>query len=69
MAELLGRRPPRPAAPTVLQVSPPKWKKSRSADRQIIRVQMQEPPDIPESVAILFQASPSQAPGSCPEAP
>lgn len=56
LAQLSGPRPePRPPVPPVLQVRPPRWRNHRPAGRHIIRVRMEQPADIPETVAIVFQ--------------
>jgi hypothetical protein len=54
MAELTGRKPQtRLVGPLLLQVHAPKWKNAGAKQRRIIRISIQEPPDIPQSVAIL----------------
>ena len=54
MAELTGRKPqPRPLSPLLLQVRAPKWKNAGAKQKRIIRLNMQDPPDIPRPVAIL----------------
>jgi hypothetical protein len=54
MAEMTGRRPqPRSPGPLLLQVRAPKWKSSAAKPRRIIRINIQDPPDIPHPVAIL----------------
>ena len=54
MAELTGRKPqPRPVGPLLLQVRGPKWKNAGAKQKRIIRINMQDLPDIPRPVAIL----------------
>ena len=54
MAELTGPKPqPRPLGPLLLQVRAPKWKSIGARQKRIIRIDMQDPPDIPRPVAIL----------------
>jgi hypothetical protein len=54
MAELTGRKPqPRPLGPLLLQVRAPKWKNAGAKQKRIIRINIQDPPDIPHPVDIL----------------
>jgi hypothetical protein len=54
MAEMIGPKPaPRPPGPLLLQVRAPKWKNATPKPRHIIRIDMQESPDIPHPVTIL----------------
>ena len=54
MAEMIGPKPqPRPPGPVMLQVRAPKWKNAAPRPKHIIRIDMQEAPDIPSPVTIL----------------
>ncbi len=54
IAEMTGRKPqPRPPGPLTLQVRAPRWKNAAAKVKHIIRIDMQEMPDIPHPVTIL----------------
>lgn len=54
MAEMTGRKPqPRPPGPVLWQMRSPKWKATAARYKRIIRIDMQDGPDIPAPVAII----------------
>lgn len=54
MAEMTGRRPqPRPPGPVLWQMRSPRWKATSGKQKRIIRIDMQDVPDIPAEVAII----------------
>ena len=61
MAQITNRRgQARPSAPALLQLRSIKWKPGRATQsKRIIRIAMQDPPDIPHPVRIVHCPAPA----------
>ena len=59
MAELMNRRPPtRPSVPLFLQWAPFFSRNASSKRKWTLKIDIQDPPDIPQPVPIIYRTKP-----------